>query len=59
MNYSSLLPNASANIITIVIMIVTGSEKPTVCAIPPVNKQAKIEPNNAVINLSNLFDFSI
>ena len=59
MNYSSLLPNTSANITTTVTTIVTGSEKPTVVAIPPVNKQAKIEPNNAVMNLSNLLDFSI
>ena len=59
MNYSSLLPYTSANISTIVAMIVTGSEKPAVTAIPPVNKQAKIEPNTAVANLSELFDCSI
>lgn len=58
-DYSSLLPYTSANITTTVTTIVTESEKPTVVAIPPVNKQAKIEPNIAVGNLFELFDCSI
>ena len=59
MNYASLLPYTSANIATTVTMIVTGNEIPTCTAIPPVNKQAKIEPNNADRNLSSLLDFTI